>query len=362
MKRKKWRLAGICLGCTLLAACGKGSGKEPAVPAETTAETVQESGEEETVYLSMATTGNWSDILRGDLWDEYCRKLTDWSGGKLVMRSYFNGALGNDLELIEGVAEGTLCIINSVPSYQISVVPEAALLDVPGLFESPEEYNIFIENYYMDTIQSFYQAKGIRLLVSSAFDFRVLTSNTPIRSMQDLKDLKLRTMENKYHIAFWQAMGASAMSMSFNQVSLAIQQGFLQAQENPLGYMISSRLSEVQDQVVRTNHELMVSNFLMNEEQYQALSEENKEMLQRFLEEMSRELVQQQPTEDAMLSEILQGEGIRIYDAPEDIRRAIAEKGKPVVLDLLRDDLGEEVVEDFLEKVEQAKAAYRERN
>lgn len=93
----------------------------------------------DTVWLSMATSGNWEDIARGEIWNEYCDKLAEWSGGELRIRSYFNGSLGNDLELIEGAKEGTLSIINSVPSYQISVVPEAALLDVPGLFDSTEE-------------------------------------------------------------------------------------------------------------------------------------------------------------------------------------------------------------------------------
>lgn len=147
----------------------------------------------------------------------------------------------------------------------------------------------------MPTLVDFYLDKGLRLLSSSAFDFRVLTANTPVKSVNDLKGLKLRTMENPYHVAFWQALGASAISMNFNQVRLSIQQGILQAQENPLGYMVSSDLLAVQDQVVLTNHVPMINNFLMNETQYQALSEENKELLDRFFKEMNEELVNRQP-------------------------------------------------------------------
>ena len=315
----------------------------------------------DTIWLSMATSGNWEDIARGEIWNEYCDKLAEWSGGKLRIRSYFNGSLGNDLELIEGAKEGTLSIINSVPSYQISVVPEAALLDVPGLFDSTAEYNYFVQNYYMPTLADFYLNQGLRLLSSSAFDFRVLTANTPVKSVNDLKGLKLRTMENPYHMAFWQALGASAISMNFNQVRLSIQQGILQAQENPLGYMVSSDLLAVQDQVVLTNHVPMINNFLMNETQYQALSEENKELLDRFFREMNEELVNRQPDENEKLVKELSGKGINIYDAAEDIKGAVKNTAQPVVIDMLRKDLGEDIVNDYLEKVKQAKEEFASR-
>ena len=356
-------LAGICLlGCAGYAGADTGTESTEAAAGERESREETAAGEKtagnDVVYLSMATSGNWQNILRGSLWDEYCGKLEEWSGGSLVMRTYSNGALGNDLELIEGVSEGTLCIINSVPSYQISKVPEAALLDVPGMFSEAEEYNFFMDSFYGETMQEYYHEQGLHLLDSSAYDFRVLTSSVPIRSMEDIRGLKLRTMENKYQVAFWQAMGAYVISMNFNQVRLAIQQGILQAQENPLGYMVSAGLSDVQNQGVRTNHVLMVSNFVMNEEQYEALSEEHKLLLERFFQEMSRELAEKQPRENAEMAEQLAEAGIAVCDAPEDIRKAVTGTGQPAVLELLRQDLGEDTVDDYLEKVEEAKAAY----
>ena len=219
--------------------------------------------------------------------------------------------------------------------------------------------NFFMETFYEETMRQYYHQSGLRLLSSSAFDFRILTSNAPVRSMEDIRGLKLRTMENKYQVAFWQAMGASVISMNFNQARLAIQQGILQAQENPLSYMVSAGLSDVQNQVICTNHVLMVSNYLMNEEQYDALSDENKALLDRFFHEMERELVERQPQENAEIAEYLTGQGIEIYDAPKDIQEAVIAVGKPAVLELLRQDLGDDVVDDYLEKVEMSKEAYR---
>ena len=146
--------------------------------------------------------------------------------------------------------------------------------------------------------------------------------------------------------------------MNFNELRMAVQQNLLEGQENPLGYMVSANLAEVQDQVILTNHVPMISNYLMNEEQYERLTEKQKALLRRFFDEMEGELVQKQPVEDAQMLEQLREEGIHIYDASDDIREAVLNRGQPIVLDMLREDLGDAVVDDFLDKVESARESY----
>ncbi len=322
-------------------------------------------GEEEertdVVNLSVATTGNWENTLRGELFDQYTRELSDWSGGKLKMKIYDNAQLGTDLELIAGVQEGTLNIVNLVPSYQISAVPEAALLDIPGFFDTTEEFNYFIDHYYLDTLQEFYHAAGIRLLTCSAFTYRQLTSTREIASIRDLQGLQLRTMENKYQSAFWQFMGATVIPLSYREVRLSIQRGILEAQENPIEYMISGNLADVQGYVTLTNHVPMVSTYLMNEEQYEALSEENQELLQRFMDEMEEELRNREPEREEEILEELREQGITVTEASADIRQGIEEGGERVI-EMLREDLGDEVVDDFLVRAEEAKTADRNEN
>ncbi|MCD8053875.1 MAG: TRAP transporter substrate-binding protein [Lachnospiraceae bacterium] len=355
-KLKGWLLClGVCLALTGCGAAGNASGEETSSEAETVEET------EDVVYLSVATSGNWENIVRGELFEEYTEKLYEWSDGGIVMKIYYDGELGTDLELIAAVQEGTLCIVNLVPTYQTSAVTEAALLDIPGLFDTTGEFNYFIDNYYMDSLQEYYQEAGIRLLTCSAFSFRQLTSNQEITSLSDLKGLKLRTMESEYQIAFWQSMGATVIPMSFTEVRLAIQQGILDAQENPLGYMITTNLLGVQDYVILTNHLPMISTYLMNEEQYQALSEENRELLQRFMDEMSRELVEQEPAEEQEILEELAEQGVQISEASEDFREGI-QAGKEVVIEMLHEDLGDEIVDDYLTRVEEAKESYEAEN
>ena len=141
----------ICLmlaGSCILSACSRSAESE----SETSAvDTTQE--ENQVLSLSVATVGNWEGIVRGKVFDEYAEKLSEWSDGTMEIKLYDAGSLGDDKDLIEGVKLGTLNIINSCPAYQTDVVPEAALLDAPGLYTSIEQYNIMMESGYMDVMQ-----------------------------------------------------------------------------------------------------------------------------------------------------------------------------------------------------------------
>ena len=72
--------------------------------------------------------------------------------------------------------------------------------------------------------------------------------------MADFKGQKIRTMENSYHMDFWKKLKASPTPMSFSEVYIGLQQGTIDAQENPYEVIVSNKLYEQQDYVVETNH------------------------------------------------------------------------------------------------------------
>ena len=268
MRQKRWL-------CFLLAVLIGLCGCQNTVPPESESETSVES-EEKPLRLSVATTGTWTNVVRGKVFRKYSEKLKEWSGGHLQMELFDGGCLGNDRDLTAGVQLGTLCIINSCPAYQIDAVPQAALLDAPGIFTSVEQYNTLMESGYMDVMQKYYNDAGLQLLTSFAYTFRQMSSNKPVYTIEDLKGLRVRTMENKYHEAYWNALGATSFPLVFSELYIALRQGNMDAQENSIYNLETSSLGEVQDYVIFTYHSPMVSSYVMNKEQYDALSEEDK--------------------------------------------------------------------------------------
>lgn len=339
----------LCLSLTLALTSCSGSSVEEIGTGE------NETEEEESIVqvrLTVATSGNWEDVSRGILFEEYAEKLTEWTDGEVVIQLYDDAELGDDTQIMDGVIEGTLCIVNCVPSYMALKVPEAILMDVPAVFESVDEFNNLMETGYLEIMQEYFLENGLVLLSCVAFDMRQMTSNVPVTSPSDLEDLKLRTMDSEYQILFWETTGATVVPLAFSQVYTALQLGTIEGQENPLYYLESNQLGNVQDYVILTNHLPMISCYAMNQEQYDALEPEYQEALQRFFDEMMSDLVETTKDENVELLEwASEIKGMEILEITEDLTEQL-EMARDVVFDALREDLGEDVVDEYLSYVE----------
>ena len=322
---------------------------------EITTEAPAKAPETDSVRLVMATSANWTGVLRGEVFEKCCDALEEWSGGKLTMDMYDAAKLGGDIELINGVKLGTLNIVNTVPAYQKEAVAEAALLDAPGIFSSVEQYNQMMDDGYLEIMQEYYRDAGLELLESYALSFRQLSSNKPVYTIEDFKNLRIRTMESPYQSLYWSSLGAVAMPLPYSEVYIALRQGTVDAQENPLYNLVSKRFYEVQKYLILTNHVPMVTNYVMNKEQYDALSEENKALLARFMSKLKEEDIQMMPQEDAKQLQQLQEEwGMEVIVPSNDLLEQMR-SGNAELLDQLRADLGGEKVNDFLAAAEKAR-------
>lgn len=113
---------------------------------------------------------------------------------------------------------------------------------------------------------------------------REITSNKgPIEKPSDLKGIKIRTMQVEAHIEAFKAMGANPTPMSFNEVYSALQQGVVDAQENPLGHIFSSRFYEVQKFLTMSNHVYSTHMVLANQDFYGNLSDKDREIVNSAL-------------------------------------------------------------------------------
>ena len=99
-----------------------------------------------------------------------------------------------------------------------------------------------------------YQDKGFELIGFFDQGMRQMTSNIKVQSPDDMQGQKIRVMENQLHISIWQALGANPTPMAFSEVYMALQQGTIDAQENPFEVIYANRLYEQQDYVILTNH------------------------------------------------------------------------------------------------------------
>jgi len=168
---------------------------------------------------------------------------------------YPNQQLGGDRELTEGAQLGSVTITSPSSSPLAAFEKDFFILDAPFLFANRAEVFAALDG---DMGQKLYAKLPAINLVGLAYwenGFRNLTnSRNEVHMPEDVKGLKLRTMENAIHLAAWKAIGANPTPMAFGEVFTALQQKTVDGQENPFGQIYDNKYYEVQPFITRSQH------------------------------------------------------------------------------------------------------------
>lgn len=208
-----------------------------------------------------------------------CLALKDYleSHGNFTVNVYGNNSMGNDDELCQMVQGGNLemCLANSII---VNYVPDAVVYDTFYNFEDIDavKAKYMEDENFLSIMREKYAEAGFYLGGYSVHGFRVATANKALTCPADLKGLTFRVMQNDLHIEAWQDMGATPTPFSFSELYTALQQGTIDAQENPIELIYSQKFYEQQNTITLTNHLQQCQQWLMNPAFYNSLSDENK--------------------------------------------------------------------------------------
>lgn len=195
----------------------------------------------------------------------FAEDVDSGSKGKIKVELYPNAQLGGDRELCEGVQMGTIQMAIPSTSALAGFDKRIQVLDLPYLFTTRKAAFEAVDGELGQKLNSYLQKKGFEVLGYQENGFRHVTnSKRPVKSPADLKGLKIRTMENPMHIAFFKELGANPTPMSWGELYTALQQGTVDAQENPYAMIDDGKFYEVQKYVSETGHvfsyEILIAN------------------------------------------------------------------------------------------------------
>ena len=187
------------------------------------------------------------------------------SNGRIKVELYPNAQLGGDRELCEGVQMGTIQMALPASSVLAGFDKRVQVLDLPYLFTSRKTAFEALDGILGDKLDQYLLSKGFVVLGYQENGMRHVTnSRRPIKTPADLKGLKIRTMENPMHIAFFKELGANPTPMSWGELYTALQQGTVDAEENPYAMIDDGKFYEVQKYVSETGHvfsyEILIAN------------------------------------------------------------------------------------------------------
>ena len=214
--------------------------------------------------------------------DTFAKEVEKRTAGRYKIQPFYSGSLGGERESIEAVQLGTQELTFTSSGPIPNFVPDAKILDIPFLFRDKAHARAVLDGPIGQEMLTKFDSKGFKALAWGENGIRHMTnSKRAVNSPDDLKGLKMRTMENPVHVAAYKGLGIVTTPMAFPEVFTALQQGTVDGQENPLSVIMASKFDQVQKHLSLTGHVYSPAIFLMSKASFEKLSAADK---QAFLE------------------------------------------------------------------------------
>lgn len=208
---------------------------------------------------------------------KFAEELSALTDGRIVVEVYPNETLGREMDVINGMQLGTADMTITGESLQ-NWAPMAALLAMPYAYASLEEMDAVASGEIGDQIEAqIIERAQIRPIAYFARGPRNLTANRAITSPDELNSLRLRVPNVPLFVETWKTLGASPTPMAFSEVFTSLQNGTIDAQENPLALIKAANFNEVQSHINLTEHVRSWIYLTISELTWSQLSEADRE-------------------------------------------------------------------------------------
>ncbi len=210
-----------------------------------------------------------------------------YSEGQIKTRLYPNGVLGNDRILVEGLNLGSQDIVIMGTAVIGWYTPEYGLIEAPFLFRDYDHLDkVLYGDIGKEIEQGLYNKSKLHLIAYLHRGSRYLTTtNNEIRTPDDLKGLKMRVPELPIYVKSWDIFGANPTPIAYSDMFMALKQGVVDGQENPLEVIYTSHLFETQSYIMNTKHLVGFYAVAVSDRFYKKYSKEHQEIIKRAVSE-----------------------------------------------------------------------------
>lgn len=301
-------------------------------------------------YAWPLATSSPEDTVTQLFSEKFAEEVDRLSDGKMKIQVYPNSTLGGDRELLESCKDGDIPFVVQNTAPQVTFMKDVAVFDIPCVFDSIEEVRNKVDYAkFYGLMEDVYKDAGYKLLGYADQGFRVMSTNKNVTSLSDFKGQKIRTMENPYHMAFWKSLKANPTPMTFSEVYIGLQQGTIDAQENPYEVIVSSRLYEQQDYVVETNHLPHLISLIVSDEFFEGLSKKEQNVITEASEIAKKYAREQSDTRIAEKIKVIEESGTKIVPMSEELRQEVRDASKGVTEEICH-SVSKDIVDAYLEQ------------
>ncbi|VTU15390.1 sialic acid TRAP transporter substrate-binding protein SiaP [Variovorax sp. RA8] len=233
-------------------------------------------------------------------------KYSVWAGeeikkrtnGKYEVQVFPASSLGKEADINQGLTLGTVDIILSGASFAGRTYAPLAVSYFPFIFRDAEHQLKYAKSDVFKELAKGYDDKsGNHITALTYYGARHVTSSAarPVAKPEDMKGLKIRVPDAPAYLAFPKALGANPTPIAFAEVYLALQNGTVDAQENPLPTIEAKKFYEVQKNISLTGHIVDSLLTIVSGQLWGKLSADEKkiftEVMQEAAEKTGREII-----------------------------------------------------------------------
>lgn len=176
----------------------------------------------------------WADLLKS-----YKKTIEKKSNGRIKVRVFLGGTMGDENETVKMTARGQLSGVGASTGAVATLVEELAAIEIPFLFNNANEADYVLDKFLMAPMEEKFRAKGLVLGFWSENGFRHFGASFPVRTPGDLKNKKMRSQESYVHIEMWKQLQAAAQAIPTTEVTTALTTGSVEGFDQALLYMVA---------------------------------------------------------------------------------------------------------------------------
>lgn len=278
--------------------------------------------------------------------EEFKKKVEELSDGRIEVEIFCCGQLyTSETEAAEAVIKGDVDMMMSAAPSMSSINSKFMVFDLPFLFNNKEEGHAALDGELGKLLDEELEKMGVVSLGWGATGFKQLVSaKDPIRSIDDLKGMKMRVMENKVHLDVFNSLGANASPLAFGEVYSALSQGTFDMLDSTASYVMSQSFYEVVDYFTVTNHFFHPAVTFINKDVYDSMPEDLQQVLHEASDTIStlhRELIFELEEED---HQRMIEEGVEVIELSDEELAKFREAVQPIY-EKYADEIGQDLID-----------------
>ncbi len=287
MKKSLIALAMASAMVLSLAACGGSDAPAPetkAAGAETEAAAAADSGEGAVDTSNAEFTISIGHInAESDSWHQasldFKEQVEKNSNGRIKVEVYPNSQLGSEVDMIASILQQGGCDLTFTGESMQTYQPDLGMIGMPYLIQSDEQMEKVLTGEVGKKLEGLMEESGMKVLGYFTRGPRYITSNRKIESVADCQNLLIRTPQSPMTVAAFEAIGAKPTPMALNEVFTSLNQGTIEAQENPYAMIQTQSFYEVQKYLIKTAHLRAWVYIAMGKAQFDALPEDLQQVV-----------------------------------------------------------------------------------